>query len=371
MKSSHRILLSPSTPHKGAAITSSSSAFTSWSNRDVLFQPSSMIKLISWNVNGLRSFQKKRCFPNGKLVPPALSSGLSDPSNLVLNPLEWLVDSQQPDILCLQETKLSDLKEAATIGVLPGYVFVDSVSTAKKGYSGTRTYVKNELAPFIKHHCFALDASKVPEEHGRIITTQLIPPPAAAAARSSPSSSLRLSAPLTIVNTYVQNSGMKLENLSKRVDQFDVQMRAHLSRQLAASSTLSGNKATTNRTSVNSNNVVWLGDLNVAVEDTDVYESTNTKRFAKYAGFTPEERASFRKTLADLNMVDSFRHLYPNARGAYTFFSAKFNARALGNGWRLDYAVVSQSLVDRVVDSFMLPEVEGSDHSPVVLWLKR
>ncbi|CUG88396.1 apurinic/apyrimidinic endonuclease, putative [Bodo saltans] len=279
------------------------------------------LKIIAWNVAGLRALLKK----DG-------------------NPLQTLIDTQQPDILCLQETKLSDPIEAAKTGVIAGYTFTDSISTAKKGYSGTRTYVKDNMNYNVSHVAgFRVLATETPkeDEEGRVLTTIID----------------KDGSKIALVNSYVPNSGMTLDRLDYRTETYDPMVRkllADLHTRVGAGGS-----------------VIWTGDLNVAERDYDRYFATNFKAMQKVPGFTPEERASFRRTLAETNMVDSFRHLYPNAAGAYSFWSAKFNSKAKGNGWRLDYFVVSQALADRVVDSFMLPDVAGSDHCPIVLWLKK
>ena len=85
----------------------------------------------------------------------------------------------------------------------------------------------------------------------------------------------------------------------------------------------------------------------------------------KSPGFTPEERASFRQTLEKTSMVDAFRALYPNSHKAYTFYSMRFDMRARGNGWRLDYFCVDRASFDRVSQPQIQSHVLGSDHCPV------
>jgi AP endonuclease 1 len=280
------------------------------------FEAKSMLKVIAWNVAGLRALLKKD-----------------------KNPLQTLVETEHPDLLCLQETKLSDPTDADKVGQLKGYTFVDSISTSKKGYSGTRTYVRDTLDATHLEGFDVLSGTQTKDDEGRILTTFLN------------------GGTLAIVNAYVPNSGMTLDRLDYRTTTYDPMMRGVLQ-------DLSTRVGPTG-------SVIWTGDLNVAERDYDRYFATNFKAMQKVPGFTPEERASFRKTLKETDMIDSFRHVYPNAANAYTFWSARFNSKAKGNGWRLDYFVVSSRLADRVVDSFMLPDVAGSDHCPIVLWLKK
>jgi exodeoxyribonuclease III len=90
---------------------------------------------------------------------------------------------------------------------------------------------------------------------------------------------------------------------------------------------------------------------------------------AKTAGFTKEERECFTKILSD-GYFDSFRHLYPTVTDAYTFWSYLRNSRANNVGWRLDYFVLSEKLKDNLVDNVIRAKVLGSDHCPIVSFLK-
>jgi AP endonuclease-1 len=280
--------------------------------KDSDFDPKTMLRIISWNVAGLRAFV-----------------GKAD--------LEKFVATEKPDVLCLQETKLSDWADCQKIGPIKGYTCADSISTAKKGYAGTRTYVK-EGVKYV--HQFGFDFAKptVHDVEGRVVCTVL--PDAGN---------------LTIVNSYVPNAGMTLERLDYRVDDFDVMMRKYL------------------ESLPHKGGVIWTGDLNVAERDYDRFWGGNFKAMQKTPGFTPQERQSFRNTLASHSLIDAFRHLYPTAAkaGTYTFYSARFGQRAKGNGWRLDYFVLSKALADRVVDCFPLQNYTESDHQPLVLWLKK
>eukprot|EP00667_Euglena_gracilis_P011671 EG_transcript_11939 len=241
--------------------------------------------------------------------------------------LHDLVEKESPDLLCLQETKL---QAGAADGVAPlkGYTMYSACSVTKLGYSGTRIYVKEGLSSTVQ---YGLEGKHL--EEGRAITVEL--------------------PGLYLVNTYVPNAGMELERLDYRVKTWDPAMQAHLQH-------LQCTKP-----------VVWTGDLNVSERDYDRFFAGSYKAMSKAPGFTPEERASFRAMLQALGMTDSFRQLYPTAAHVYSFWSTRFNQRAKNNGWRLDYFVVSKALEDRVVDTFMLPDVQGSDHCPIVLWLKK
>lgn len=275
------------------------------------FDGKKMLKFISWNVAGLRALLNKS------------------------KDLEALIKKEEPDILCLQETKLSDWADCPKLGKVPGYDFYDSISVAKKGYSGTRTYVKQGISATV---AFGFDLSN-PTTHdneGRVVTAILD------------------GGKLAVVNSYVPNAGMQLERLDYRVEEYDPLVRKYLGQLGQAHE-----------------GVIWTGDLNVAERDYDRFFGGTFKQMQKCPGFTPEERVSFRKTLKETKMIDSFRHLYPNAHKAYSFWSIRFNQRAKGNGWRLDYFVASACLAKRIVDCFMLPQYQSSDHCPIVLWLKK
>lgn len=109
--------------------------------------------------------------------------------------------------------------------------------------------------------------------------------------------------------------------------------------------------------------VIICGDMNVAHEEIDL---KNPKTNRGNAGFSDEERGKFSELLA-AGFVDSFRYLHPDETGAYSWWSYRFNARKNNAGWRIDYFLVSERLKDEIKAAYILPEVMGSDHCPVVL----
>lgn len=109
--------------------------------------------------------------------------------------------------------------------------------------------------------------------------------------------------------------------------------------------------------------VILCGDLNVAHQEIDL---KNPKTNHKNAGFSDEERQRFTTLLAN-GFSDTFRHLYPTKTGKYSWWSYRFNARKNNAGWRIDYFVVSKSLLPQVQDSLILSDILGSDHCPVAL----
>ena len=111
--------------------------------------------------------------------------------------------------------------------------------------------------------------------------------------------------------------------------------------------------------------VVMCGDLNVAHREIDL---ANPKTNRRNAGFTDEEREGISNLFAE-GFLDTFRHLYPDKTGAYSWWSYRAGARARNVGWRIDYFVVSDDLATSVREASILPDVEGSDHCPVTLSL--
>ena len=111
--------------------------------------------------------------------------------------------------------------------------------------------------------------------------------------------------------------------------------------------------------------VILCGDLNVAHQEIDL---KNPKTNRMNAGFTDQEREKFSTLLAS-GFTDTFRRLYPDLTGAYSWWSYRFNARANNAGWRIDYFLVSDRIADKIDDAFILNQIEGSDHCPVGLEL--
>jgi exodeoxyribonuclease-3 len=112
--------------------------------------------------------------------------------------------------------------------------------------------------------------------------------------------------------------------------------------------------------------VILCGDLNVAHKEIDL---KNPKTNRMNPGFTDQEREKF-TTLLDTGFTDSFRHFFPDLEGAYSWWSYRFQARAKNTGWRIDYFVVSNRLVEHMESASIHNELFGSDHCPVELVLK-
>ena len=250
------------------------------------------MKIISWNVNGLRA---------------CMTKGFSD-----------FFQKSDADIFCVQETKMQP--EQAQID-LPGYVQYWN-SAERKGYSGTAVFSK--IPPL----AVSYDIGR--EEHvgeGRAITLEF--------------------PDLYLVNVYTPNSQKELARIDYRMSWEDA-FRDYLVE-------LDRRKP-----------VVVCGDFNVAHEEIDL---KNPKTNRKNAGFSDQEREKMTQLL-NAGFLDTFRELYPEVTGAYTWWSYLFNARKNNAGWRIDYFLISKRLKDRLEDSLIYSEVLGSDHCPVGLLLK-
>ena len=219
------------------------------------------------------------------------------------------------DIFCIQETKM---QEGQLDLELDGYEQYWNYAV-KKGYSGT--------AVFTKERPLAVTYGMAIEEHdqeGRVITLEY--------------------EDFYFVTVYTPNSQSELARLDYRMtweDDF-----------LAYLKGLEEKKP-----------VVFCGDLNVAHKEIDL---KNPKTNRKNAGFTDEERGKFTDLLA-AGFTDTFRYLYPDVEGIYSWWSYRFSARAMTAGWRLDCFCVSDCLKDKIEDAKILPDVMGSDHCPIEL----
>jgi len=227
---------------------------------------------------------------------------------------------EKPDILCVQETKCSDDKLPEEMKKVEDY-HAYWLSGDKDGYSGVGILSKKEPVS-VK---YGIDISEHDTE-GRVITAEY--------------------EQFYLVAAYVPNAGRGLVRLEYRM-KWDEDFRAYLKK-------LDSLKP-----------VILCGDLNVAHEEIDL---ANPKTNKKNAGFTKEEREGF-TTLLGEGFVDSFRRLYPDVTGAYTFWTYMMNARAKNVGWRLDYFVLSEKLCDKLCDNVIRKDVFGSDHCPITLFL--
>lgn len=219
------------------------------------------------------------------------------------------------DIFCLQETKL---QEGQIDLPLEGYYQYWNYAE-KKGYSGTAIFTKKE--PLAVTNGIGIDEHNT---EGRVITLEF--------------------QDFFFVTCYTPNSQNELKRLDYRM-KWEDDFREYL---------LGLNKKKP---------VILCGDLNVAHNEIDL---KNPKTNRKNAGFSDEEREKMTKLL-NSGFTDSFRYLYPDKEGIYSWWSYRFNARKNNAGWRIDYFITSDSIKDKIIDSKIHTDIMGSDHCPVEL----
>ena len=247
------------------------------------------MRLVSWNVNGLRA---------------CINKGFYD-----------YFKESDADIFCLQETKMQP-GQAEIIS--EGYHQYMN-SAVRKGYSGTMVFARQE--PLQVTYGLGMEEH---DQEGRVITCEY--------------------ESFYLVTCYTPNSKEGLARLDYRM-QWEDDFLAYLKR-------LDEKKP-----------VILCGDLNVAKEEIDL---KNPKTNRRNAGFSDEEREKMRTLLAN-GFTDTFRYLYPDLEGVYSWWSYRFNARKNNAGWRIDYFIVSDRLRDKIVDAKIHTDIMGSDHCPVEL----
>ncbi len=231
--------------------------------------------------------------------------------------LDFFNDSNA-DFFCLQETKL---QEGQLHLELPGYC-QHWCYAEKKGYSGTAIFAKETPLTVT----YGLGIPELDNE-GRLITLEY--------------------ASFYLVTCYTPNAQRELARLEHRL-KWDDAFRAYLVH-------LDAKKP-----------VVLCGDLNVAHKEIDLKNPASNRG---NAGFSDEERSSF-SNLLNCGFTDTFRKLYPDTTGAYSWWSYMFKARANNAGWRIDYFLVSNRLADKITATPIYNQVMGSDHCPVGLSLE-
>lgn len=277
------------------------------------------MKLISWNVNGIRA-------TTGKLKNGEKKGG---PTN---NTIKTLMEEQQPDILCLQEVKTQSEGDLAWLKTHFPHLYTN-FATLKKGYSGVALLTKEE--PEWVSYGF----SEYPEEvigayndkefsyEGRIISAKF--------------------KEYLVVTVYTPNAQPELARIQERTAWEQV-LRMYLI-ELEEEYKVP---------------VILCGDLNCTHTDMDIY---NPKMHKNTPGVSKQEREELQLTL-DAGFVDSFRYLKPEEQ-KYTYWSNFHNARERNMGWRIDYVLVSCSAVHQIISADCLTEYYGSDHCPVSMEL--
>lgn len=250
--------------------------------------------IISYNVNGIRA---------------AIKKGL----------VEWMA-AEQPDILCLQETKAQpEDVDMSAIEALGYHHYWHSAE--KKGYSGVATFTKVQA----DHIGIGMGLPQYDRE-GRILRTDF--------------------GDWTLLNCYWPSGTAGDERQAFKM-QFlhDFYEYAQELKQTRP-------------------NLVILGDYNIAHNEIDIH---NPKGNKNSSGFLPEERAFMTKWLSEGGFSDAFRTAHPDEQ-TYSWWSARFNSRANNKGWRIDYQCISGDLLSRLEDARQMNEAVHSDHCPV--WVK-
>ena len=251
------------------------------------------MRILSWNVNGLRAAYKK---------------GFAD-----------AVLRMDPDILCLQETKLQeDQRSEEMIRLGPYSSYWDYAST-RKGYSGVAVYTRS--SPKVERCGFGIERF---DAEGRVIELDY--------------------GRFVLFNIYFPNGQKDDERLQYKLD-FYRDFFAYADDLKAQGRSL-----------------IITGDFNTAHNEIDLKNPQSNK---DRSGFLRIERDVL-DDIISRGYVDTFRHLYPDTV-KYSWWSYRFNARKNNAGWRIDYFFVSEDLIaaGAVKDAFILNEIEGSDHCPV------
>lgn len=261
------------------------------------------MKLLSWNVNGLRALERNEHFAD--------------------------VFEHSPDIVCLQETKAEEEQLSDNLRNVNGYHSYFASSQVKKGYSGVACYSTVEPANIE----YGMGEKRFDEE-GRLLRLDFNLPAAPGTAQAGD---------FTLFNVYFPNGGQGPERIKYKLDFYDAFLE-HIEKLRSSG-----------------RSIIFCGDINTAHEEIDL---ARPKENEDNTGFLPEERAWIDEVV-NLGYVDTFRHFNPNKKEAYSYWDLKTRARDRNVGWRIDYFFISPELLPRLKSAFILPDVFGSDHCPV------
>ncbi|HOU45968.1 MAG TPA: exodeoxyribonuclease III [Candidatus Pacearchaeota archaeon] len=253
------------------------------------------IKIISWNVNGLRAILKKGF-------------------------LEW-IQKENPDILCLQETKISAKDIFKELEKIKGYHHFFSCAD-KSGYSGVAIFSKIEPNQVIDG--FGI---KKYDKEGRMVIVRY--------------------SNFTLANVYFPNGKLSNQRLKYKMD-FYSDFRKYI-----------------NTLKLQGEKVIFCGDVNTAHKEIDL---ARPKENSEISGFLPKERKWIDDIIND-GYLDSFRIFNKNS-GQYTWWSQRTAARKRNVGWRIDYFFVDKRMKNKIEDSYILNDVMGSDHCPIAIKIK-
>ncbi|GMU85322.1 MAG: exodeoxyribonuclease [Ignavibacteriales bacterium] len=251
------------------------------------------MKLLCWNVNGIRAAQKKGF-------------------------LDWM-KKENPDILCLNETKAAPEQLSDELLNIPGYSSYFSSSKVKKGYSGVAIYTRQK--PLKVEYGYGIPAF---DDEGRIIIAHF--------------------KDFVLINNYYPNGKKNAERLQYKMDFYEAFL------EFSANLVKDGKK------------LIICGDFNTAHKEIDL---ERPKENEKTSGFLPIERAWMDK-FVEAGFADTFR-MFNNEGKNYTWWDQVTRSRERNVGWRIDYFFVSENFKKKVKSAWIMPEVMGSDHCPVGL----
>lgn len=254
------------------------------------------IKIISWNVNGIRAVLRKGF-------------------------LKWL-DKENPDILCLQETKAWRDQLGKDVTDHKKYRSFWHSATSKKGYSGVATFTKEE--PLHVETGFGIEKFDM---EGRVVMTEF--------------------KKFMLFNVYFPNGKQDSERLNYKLEFYDAFL-AHI-----------------NKLKKKGKKIIFCGDVNTAHKEIDL---ARPKANEKISGFLPIERKWIDRVVKD-GYLDSLREFHTEP-DLYSWWDLKSRARERNVGWRIDYFFVQKELRKHLKDAYILPEVMGSDHCPVGITLQ-
>ena len=247
-------------------------------------------KILSWNVNGIRAAQKKGF-------------------------LSWL-SKENPDILCLQETK-AHVDQLGEELIKPDGYKTSWSSAERKGYSGVAIYTK--IDPIDVKNGFGI---KRFDQEGRILIQDY--------------------KDFILFNIYFPNGQRDEERLKYKLEFYDEFLKY------------------TNKLKDKGRKIIVCGDINTAHKEIDL---ARPKENEKTSGFLPIERKWMDKFVSE-GYVDTFRHFIKEGRH-YTYWDPITRARERNVGWRIDYFFITPNLLPNLKSAFIMPEVMGSDHCPI------
>lgn len=248
-----------------------------------------IVNIVSWNVNGLRSIEKKKA-------------------------LLW-IDSRGPDILCLQETKLSS-KEFTLKLFNKQYSNLTINNSINKGFSGTLTYSNLKITEEnLCHHIDKDNDGRVIEQHYKN---------------------------LIVFNVYFPNGKLNKIKLNKKIKFYkDFLIYCEKLREQKKS-------------------IIICGDFNTAHKNIDLKKT----KIHNKSGFSDTERDCFDQFIQK-GYIDTFRYIHGDEKEAYSWWSYRSKGRLKNEGWRIDYILISNNLKSKLKDAYILDQIEGSDHCPI------